>query len=125
MVFSPNQLRMDDQYCILLISRLEDVEFDIISVKRNEYFEFTDIIEDKYPYPALLGIEWPFENYVVIEFKRKTMMFEVDGMRIIQPLDLYQGLSFTEPVDDVEYPNLIDNYINLPLGGKNIILTPQ
>jgi len=36
------------------------------------------------------------------------MTFEVEGFRVIQPLDPYQGPRFTEPVNDREEPELMD-----------------
>jgi hypothetical protein len=41
------------------------------------------------PYPTLLGIDWDYENLFLIDLKKETMSFEVDGMNITQPLDLY------------------------------------
>ena len=32
-------------------------------------FEGIDIMGDKNPYPALFGIDWAYENHVVIDFK--------------------------------------------------------
>jgi hypothetical protein len=46
---------------------------------------------DKDPYPALLGIDWDYENYVVIDLKKDTMTFEEDGIKVFQPLDPYVG----------------------------------
>ena len=42
---------------------------------------------EKYPYPSLLGIDSDFENYVIINLKKEFMTFEVEGVRVIQPLD--------------------------------------
>lgn len=47
---------MSNQYCILPIGILEDVEFDISIVKTYADFEVINIIGDKNPYLALLGI---------------------------------------------------------------------
>ena len=30
---------------------------------------------DKDPYPALLGIDWDFENYAIIDLKKELMIF--------------------------------------------------
>jgi hypothetical protein len=57
-------------------------------------------MEDKDPYPALLGIYWAYENYVFIDLKRDTMMFEADGVKLAQPLDPYMGLGYIDLVDN-------------------------
>lgn len=77
---------MENQYCILPISILQYVEFDIASVKTYIYFKVIDIIGDKDPYLAFFDIFWDFESYPVIDLKWETMNFEVHGMHVIQPL---------------------------------------
>jgi len=56
LVFSSIQLQMGNQYCILPIRHLEDVEVDIAGVKTYAYFKVIDIMGDKDLYLALLGI---------------------------------------------------------------------
>ena len=68
--YSPIHLRMENQYCILPIGRLENVEVDVAGMKRHTEFEVIDIMGDKDPYPTLLGIDWTYENYVVIDLKK-------------------------------------------------------
>jgi hypothetical protein len=80
---------MEKQYCIFLVGRLEYVEVDVAGVKMLVYFEVIEIMGDKDPYPALLGIDWDYANYVVIDLKRDTIMFEADGIKVVQPLDPY------------------------------------
>ena len=48
---------MENQYCNFPIGRLEDVEVDVARVKTYTKFEVIDIMGDKDPYPALLGID--------------------------------------------------------------------
>ena len=87
--YSLIQLRMANQYCILPIGRLENVEVDVVRVKIYIEFEVIDIMGDKDPYPTLLGNDWACENYVVIDMKKELMIFEAEGIRVIQPLDPY------------------------------------
>jgi hypothetical protein len=47
---------MANQYCIFPIGRLENVEIDVAGVKTVADFEVIEIMGDKDPYPALLGI---------------------------------------------------------------------
>lgn len=44
----------------------------------------------------------------MIYIKRETITFKVDEVRVIQPLDSYQGPRFIELVYDIKYPNLLD-----------------
>jgi hypothetical protein len=99
LAYSPIELRMENQYCIFPIGRLDNVEIDVAGVKTITDFEVIEIMGDKYPYPALLGIDWAHENYVVIDLKKDTMTFEVDGIKVVQPLNLYVGPIYTDPTD--------------------------
>ena len=47
MTYLPIQLRMVNQYCIVPIGRLEEVEVDIAGVKTYTDFEVIDIMGDK------------------------------------------------------------------------------
>jgi hypothetical protein len=57
LTYSPIQLRISNQYCIFPIGRLENVEIDVAGVKTVADFEVIEIMGDKDPYPALLGID--------------------------------------------------------------------
>ena len=43
-------------------------------------FGVIKIIDDNTPYLAPLGIDWAFENQVIINLKKKTMSFEGSGI---------------------------------------------
>ena len=67
---------------------------------------------DKDPYPALLGIDWDYDNYAVIDLKRDTVKFEADGIKVVQPLDLYVFPHSTKPTDkNMEGEDLDQLYI--------------
>jgi hypothetical protein len=57
LTYSLIQLRMANQYCIFPIARLDNVEIDVAGVKTVADFEVIEIMGDKDPYPALLGID--------------------------------------------------------------------
>jgi hypothetical protein len=78
------------------IGRLENVEIDVAGVNTIDDFEVIDIMRDKDPYPELLGIDWAYDNYVVINLKRDTMTFEADEIKLVQPFDPYVGPRYTE-----------------------------
>jgi hypothetical protein len=77
---------MANQYCIYPIGRLQDVEVDLHGVNKMVDFKDIEIRGGKDPYLALLVIEWAYENYVVIDLKKELMTFEVDCMKVTQPL---------------------------------------
>ena len=55
------------------------MEVDLVGVKTVAIFEVISIMDEKDPYPALLGIDWVFYNGTIINLKRDTMTFEADG----------------------------------------------
>jgi hypothetical protein len=60
-----------------------------VGVKTVADFEVIKIMGHKDPYFALLGIDWAYDNYVVIELKRDTMTFEEGIVKIFQPFYLH------------------------------------
>jgi hypothetical protein len=58
LVWSPIQLRISNQYKIYPIGRLEQVEVNIDGIKTKADFEVIEIMDDSYPYPTLLGIDY-------------------------------------------------------------------
>ena len=76
-------------------------------------FEVIEIIDDSTPYPALLGIDWAFENQVIINLKKKTMSFEGNGIRVIGPLDPALGPRYTELITVEEEAHNIDTVYQL------------
>lgn len=71
-------------------------------MKNYSNFEVIDIMGDKNPYLTLLEIDWAFVNCMVIDLNKELMTFEVEGVKVIQPLDPYQGPSFTKLTYDKE-----------------------
>jgi hypothetical protein len=59
---------------------LEQVEVNIEGVKMKDDFEVIEIMDDSDPYPALLGIDWAFDNNVVLNLKKRQMSFETDTL---------------------------------------------
>jgi hypothetical protein len=64
---------------------------DIDAVRTFADFEVIEIVDDSCPYPALLGIDWAFNNSIVVDLKKICMNFERDGLRVIAPLDPDEG----------------------------------
>jgi hypothetical protein len=70
---------------------LEHVPVDINGVRTFVDFEVIEIVHDSCPYPALLGIDWAFNNSTVVDLKKICMAFERDDLRVIGPLDPDEG----------------------------------
>jgi hypothetical protein len=70
LVWSPIQLVVGKSIQIYPIGRLEQVEVNIEGVKMKDDFEVIEIMDDYDPYPALLGIDWAFDNNVVLNLKK-------------------------------------------------------
>ena len=59
------------------------MDIDVAGVKTVADFEVIKIMGDNDPYPTLLGIDWAYDNYVVIDLKKETMTFEDDGIKVV------------------------------------------
>ena len=87
LVFSPIQLRLANQQRVVPLACMSSVPVDLNGVCNLADFKVIEIIDDSTPYPALLGIDWTFNNQVIINLKKKTMSFEGNGIQVINPLD--------------------------------------
>jgi hypothetical protein len=77
---------------------LEHVPEDIDGVRMFAKFKVIEIVDDSFPYPSLLGIDWAFNNSTVVYLKKIRMNFEGDGLPVIAPLDPDEGQRYTEPI---------------------------
>jgi hypothetical protein len=91
LIYSPIRLRMANQQAVSPFGRLEHVPVDIDRVRTFADFEVIEIVDDNCPYPALLGIDWAFNNSTVVDLKKIHMTFEKYGLRVIAPLDPDEG----------------------------------
>ena len=69
-------------------------------------FRVIQIVDDTDPYPAMLGLDWDNDMDGIINLKRRSMVFENNGTRVVVPLDPVEGEIYTEPVradDDFEH----------------------
>jgi hypothetical protein len=85
---------------------------DIDIVRTFADFEVIEIIDDNLPYPALLGIDWAFNNSTVFNLKKRHMTFEKHGLRVITPLDPNQGQQYTEPIREEDCASELEIYTN-------------
>ena len=91
---------------------------DIVGVKVRADFEVMEIIEDVDPYPALLGLDWAIDMGGIINLKKRSMVFENNGTRVIVPLDPAEGERYIELVCDEED---VDHIYNLTTRDEDFI----
>jgi hypothetical protein len=70
LIYSPIELRMDNQQAVSPFGRLEHVPVDIDEARMFVDFEVIDIVDDSCHYPTLLGIDWDFNNSTVVDLKK-------------------------------------------------------
>jgi len=95
LIYSPIRLRMANQQVASHFGILEHVPLGIDEIRTFVYFQVIEIVDDNCPYPALLGIDWDFNNSTVVDLKKRRMTFEVNGLKFIAPLDLDEGRRYT------------------------------
>jgi hypothetical protein len=113
LIYSPIRLRMANQQAVSPFGRLEHVPVDIDGVRTFVDFEVIEIVDDSCPYPALLGIDWAFNNSTVVDLKKRRMTFEGDGLRVIAPLDPDEGRRYTEPIREEDRAYELENIYKL------------
>jgi hypothetical protein len=91
LIYSPIILRMANQQAVIPFGILEHVPMDIDGVRTFPDFEVIEIVDDSFPYPTMLGIDLAFNNSTVVDLKKRRITFERDGLRVIAPLDPYEG----------------------------------
>ena len=97
MGYSNVQLKLENQHRVLPIGRLKGLTVDLDGVHTEANFEVIEIVDGTTPYPALLGLDWAFENQTIINLKTRKMTFESRDYRVIEPLDSLEGERFVEP----------------------------
>jgi hypothetical protein len=70
LIYSPIRLSMTNQQVVSPFAILEHVPVDINGVRTLADFEVIKIVDDNWPYPMLLGIDWDFNNSTVVDLKK-------------------------------------------------------
>jgi hypothetical protein len=73
LIYSPIRLRMANEQAVSPFGRLEHVPVDIDKVRTFADFEVIEIVDNNCPYLALLGIDWAFNNSIVVDLKKIRM----------------------------------------------------
>jgi hypothetical protein len=72
---------------VIPIGRSKGIPMDLYGVCTMAYFEVIDIVDNTTPYPALLELDWEFDNEVIINLKTRKMIFESGEYKFVTPLD--------------------------------------
>jgi hypothetical protein len=113
LIYSSIRIRMANQQVVSPFGKLEHVPVDIDEVRTFADFEVIEIVDDRFPYPTLLGIDWAFNNSTIVDLKKRRMKFEGDGLRFIAPLDPDEGQRYTEPIKEEDCAYEIENIYKL------------
>jgi hypothetical protein len=89
--YSPIQLRLENQHRVVSIGRFKGIPVDLDDVRAMIDFEVIYIVENTFPYPTLLGLDWDFDNHTIIKSKTINIVFESREYRFIAPLDPSKG----------------------------------
>jgi hypothetical protein len=93
--------------------RLEHVHVDINRVRTFTDFEVIEIVDDSFPYLALLGIDWAFNNSTVVDLMKIRVEFKGNGLKFIAPLDPDEGCRYTEPIREEYHAYDLENIYKL------------
>jgi len=84
------------------MGQLQEVTVDIEGVSVLANFEVIEIVDDRNPYPTLLGIDWSIDMNGVINLRKHPVSFERKSLHVVVPLDPIEGPCYVEPVHDYE-----------------------
>jgi len=113
------QLRMVNQQKIIPMGSLHGVTVDIEGVSALVDFEVIEIVDDRNPYPTLLGIDWATDMNGVINLKKRKMIFENKSLCVVVPLDPAEEPRYTEPVCDYESDDDLDQIYKIMVGDQD------
>jgi len=86
LIWSPIQLRIENQDKIFHIGRQIRVNVNIDGVHNTTIFEVIEIVDDRKLYPTLLGLDLDFGNQTIIDLKNTKKIFELGYLRVTTPL---------------------------------------
>jgi hypothetical protein len=69
-------LRLSNQHKIVSIGILLGLNVNNDGVCGISYFEVIEIVYGIKPYPSLLGLDWDFDNQMLIHMKKRQIIFE-------------------------------------------------
>jgi hypothetical protein len=123
LVWSPIELQLENKYKVYSIGQLEQVQVNIEGVKINLDFEIIEIMDISDPYTALHGIDWAFDNKVVLNLNKRQISFEIDTVCMVAPVDHYEGDRYNDTMDEYGWRSTIENIYNI-IGYRDDYINP-
>ena len=65
-------------------------------------------MDESDPYPTLLGIDWAFDENVMLNLKKRKILFEAHTLHVIVPLDSYEGDKYNKPINKDSQSSIIE-----------------
>ena len=96
---------------------------DVEGPRTYANFKVIDIVDNKNPYPTLLGIDWDIDNQTIINFKKRIMYFEDSEMRVVAPIDPLEGHRYVELMHSKGQENYLDQLYNI-MSSKEDYINP-
>lgn len=91
---------MVNQQKISPLGIFSGITVDIDGVCTTTDFKVIEIVDDNNPYLAFLGLDWEFDNMAIINLKKRKVIFEINNMIVIVPLDPSKGARYIETIRD-------------------------
>jgi hypothetical protein len=98
--YSPIQLKLSYQHIVVPIGILKVIPVYLYGAHTMANFEVIDIVDNTFPYPSLLGLDWDFNDQVINNLKTRKIIFESIEYKVIVPLDPSKGGRYVEPATD-------------------------
>ena len=92
---------------------MQGVTVDIEGVSPLADFEVIEIVDDRNPYPTLVGIDWATDMNGAINLKKKKLIFEKNSLRIVVSRDPMEASRYIEQVRDYESDDDLDCIYNI------------
>jgi hypothetical protein len=66
-------------------------------------------MDDFDPYTTLFGIDWAFDNDVMLNLNKRQISYETNTLHVVAPLDLYEGDRYNDLMDENAWSSIIEN----------------
>jgi hypothetical protein len=96
---SINMGSLSQSYRLTSLIHMYKITLQFVGIKTRDVIVIK-IMGEYDPYPTLLGIDWAFENNVVLNLKKWQMLFEANTLHVITSLDPNEGGGYKELVDE-------------------------
>lgn len=108
---------MATQQNILPMGRLQGITVDIDGTSTWMDFKVIEIVDEKSPYPALLGVDWATNMNGVIDLRQRNMIFE-ESLPVVILLDPTEGPCYIELVRNDGRDDAVDCIYKIVVHGQ-------